>query len=304
MKVKKLAALIPLLLCTALSGCTDTDEDTFVTDASVSETVSSAETEVPEQTVGEAATGNTLMANASPQTSALRFFAYDGENSKAWYLFNTAQEKEILRAISAVPAEKTEDWSPELFTAPAYGFHIGDTDGWELEAVWSNGYWITQDGDAYRFDYDFSALSDRYDWEDESVFSTVVMPCAHIICRDGDKWYADRLSPPYAYVDEDAPDYISAELVEQTEDTVTLKYTNNGSEDWLYGLHFSVDVCLDGEWYSVPTITGNWTFYDIGLILKPEQSKEEVYDLSMYGELPHGQYRISANGCTVEFEIL
>lgn len=302
MKVKKLAALILAVLCTALSGCTDTDEDAPVTDASASESVSYTETEVPEQTVGEAVTGNTLMANASPYTSALRFFAYDGENTKLWYLFNNSQKNEILRAISAVPAEKTEDWSPELFTAPAYGFHIGDTEGWELEAVWSNGYWITQDGEAYRFDYDFGTLSDKYDWEDERVFSTVVMPCAHIICRDGDKWYADRLSPPYAY--EEAPDYISAEFVGQTEDTVTVKYTNNGSEDWMYGLHFSVDVLLNGEWYSVPTITGNWTFYNIGLILKPEQPQEEVYNLYMYGELPSGQYRISANGCTVEFAVL
>lgn len=302
MKVKKLAALIVAVLCTSLAGCTYTNDDIPITGASASETVSATETEIPEQTVGETVEGNTLMANASPQTSALRFFAYDGENTKLWYLFNNSQENEILRAISAVPAEKAEDWSPELFTVPAYGFQIGAADGWELEAVWSNGYWITQDGEAYRFDYDFGTFSDKYDWEDERVFSTVVMPCAHIICRNGDKWYADRLSPPYA--DEEAPDYISAELVERTEDKITVKYTNNGSEDWMYGLHFSVDVLLNGEWYNVPTITGNWAFNDIGLILKSEQQQEEVYNLSMYGELPSGQYRVFANGCTVEFSIL
>lgn len=304
MKAQKLAAPILAMLCTALSGCTDTDEDTPVTDASVSEVVQAAETEASEQTVGKAVVGNTLMANASPGTSALMFFTYDGENSKAWYLFNTSQEKEILRAISNVPVEKAEDWSPELFTAPAYGFHIGDTDGGALEAVWSNGYWITQDGEAYSFDFDFGAFSDKYDWSDESVSSAAAaLPCAHIICRNGDKWYADRLSPPYTD-EEEAPDYISAELVEQTEDTVTIKYTNNGSEDWLYGLHFSLDVLLNGEWYSVPTITGNWAFDDIGLILNPEQQQERAYSLWMYGELPPGQYRIAANGCIVEFTIL
>lgn len=306
MKIKKLAALILAVLCTALAGCTDSNEDTPVTDASLSETVFAAETEIPdhteteapEQTVGEAVTGNTFMANASPQTSALEFFVYDGENTKLWYLFNNSQEKEILKAISAVPAEKAEDWSPELFTAPAYGFEICDTDGWALEAVWSNGYWITQDGEAYRFDYDFGTFLDKYDWSDESA---AMLPCAHIICRNGDKWYADRLSPPY--IDEVAPDYISAELVEQTENNITVKYTNSGSEEWMYGLHFSVDVRLDGEWYSVPTITGHWAFSDIGLILMPEQPREEVYDLSMYGELPPGEYRVSANGCTVEFVV-
>lgn len=305
MKVKRISTLIAAMLCTALAGCTYSNEDTPVIYTPPSETVSAAtETEAPEQTVGEAVTGNTLMENASPQTSALEFFVYDGENSKLWYLFNNSQENEILKAISAVPAEKTEDWSPELFTAPAYGFEIGDTDGWSLEAVWSNSYWITQDGEAYRFDYDFGTFLDKYDWSDERVFSAaVILPCAHIICRDGDNWYADRLSPPYTYIDEAAPDYISAELVGQTEDKITVKYTNSGSEEWMYGLHFSVDVLLDGEWYSVPTISGNWGFNDIGLILMPEQPREEVYDLSMYGELPPGQYRISANGCIVEFTV-
>ena len=303
MKAKKISALILAVLCTALAGCTDTNEDTPVTDASLSETVSATETEASEQTVGEAVTGNTLMANASPGTSALSFFVYDGENSKLWYLFNNSQENEILRAISAVPAEKAENWSPELFTAPAYGFEISDTDGWALEAVWSNGYWITQDGEVYRFDYDFGTFSDKYDWSDERVFSAAdMLPCAHIICRDGDKWYADRLSP--VYIDEEVPDYISAELVGQTEDKITVKYTNSGSEEWMYGMFFSVDVLLDGEWYSVPTITGHWAFPAIGIVLEPEQPREEVYDLSMYGELPPGQYRVVANGCTVEFTVL
>ncbi len=107
------------------------------------------------------------------------------------------------------------NWSSELFTAPAYGFHMGDTDGGALEAVWSNSYWITKDGEVYSFDFDFGAFSDKYDWSDESVSSAVAaLPCAHIICRDGDKLYADRLFS--SYYDEPAPDYISAELVVQT----------------------------------------------------------------------------------------
>lgn len=303
MKVKKLAALILTVLCTSLTGCIYTNEDIPIIGTSASESVSYTETEAPEQTVGETVTGNILMANASPQTSALKFFAYDGENTKLWYLFNNSQEKEILRAISNVPAEKADNWSPELFAAPAYGFEISDIDGWVLEAVWSNGYWITQDGVAYSFDFDFGTFSDKYDWSDESVSSAAAaLPCAHIICRDGDKWYADRLFS--SYYDEPAPDYISAELVGQTEDKLTVKYTNSGSEEWLYGTHFSVDVCLGGEWYNVPTVIGDWGFNDIGLILMPEQSREETYDLSMYGELPSEKYRVVANGCIVEFTIL
>lgn len=304
MKAQKLASLLLAAMCTVLASCTDNNESVTVFDVSLSEPISSVGIEMSEQTVGGAAVGNTLMAKASPDTSALLFSVYDGETVKNLWLFSFSQEKEILNVISAVPAEKAMNWSPELFTAPAYGFHIGDTYGGALEAVWSNGYWITQDGEAYSFDFDFGAFSDKYDWSDESVSSAAAaLPCAYIICRNGDKWYADRLSPPYTD-EEEAPDYISAELVEQTEGTVTIKYTNNGSEDWLYGLHFSLDVLLNGEWYSVPTITGNWAFDDIGLILNPEQQQERAYSLWMYGELPPRQYRIAANGCIVEFTIL
>lgn len=303
MKAPKLASLLSAVLCTVLAGCTDNDENVTVPNASLSEPLSSVGTEQSEQTDGGDAAGNTLMAKASPGTSALLFSVYDGEIVKNWWLFSFSQEKEILNAISAVPAEKAVNWSPEQFTAPAYGFHIGDIDGGTLEAVWSNGYWITQDGEAYSFDFDFGVLSDKYDWSDESVSpATASLPCAHIICRDGDKWYVDMLFS--SYYDEPAPDYISVELVRQTEDKLTVKYTNSGSEEWLYGTHFSVDVCLGGEWYNVPTVTGEWSFTDIGLILMPEQSREEVYNLSMYGELPSGQYRIVANGCVVEFTIL
>ncbi len=69
----------------------------------------------------------------------------------------------------------------------------------------------------------------------------------------------------------------------------------------MYGMHFEVDVCLGCEWYNVPTVTGEWGFTDIGLILMSEQSREKVYDLSMYGKLPPGQYCVLANSCIVEF---
>lgn len=291
-----------MAICGVLTGCGKSD-DTVGDVPETSETVSTAQktTAATQAETVEPAVGNTLMAKASPDTSALLFSVYDGENVRTLWLFDNSGEKDLLKRISEVPAEKAEDWSPELFEAPAYGFNIGDTDGWSLDAVWSNGYWITQDGEAYRFDYDFAAFEEDYNWEDERVFSSVaVLPCAHIICRNGDEWLADRLAPAGAA--EDVPDYISAELVSQTDNTVEVKYTNNGDKEWMYGTHYAAEVCLDGEWYSVPFITGNWGFLDIGLLLMPGLSDTLTYSLEMYGDIPPGQYRISANGCYVEFE--
>lgn len=48
----------------------------------------------------------------------------------------------------------------------------------------------------------------------------------------------------------------------------------------------------------------NGALPDIGLILMSEQSREKVYDLSMYGKLPPGQYCVLANSCIVEFIVL
>ncbi|MCM1022989.1 MAG: hypothetical protein NC395_02895 [Prevotella sp.] len=293
-----------MAICMILpAGCGksgDTVGDVSETGEYTSETVSAAQTTAQSETA-EPPVGNTLMAKASPNTSALRFSVYDGENVRTLWLFDNRGEKDLLKRISEVPAEKAEDWSPELFEAPAYGFNIGDTDGWTLDAVWSNGYWITQDGEAYRFDYDFAAFEEDYGWRDESVSPAVAaLPCAHIICRNGGEWLADRLAPAGAA--EDVPDYISAELVSQTEDAVEVKYTNNGDEEWMYGLHFAAEVCLDGKWYSVPWTAENYVFPDIGLLLMPGQSDTQKYSFEMYGDLPEGQYRISANGCYVEFE--
>lgn len=306
MRMKKFPALLLTVLCAALTSCTNNGEnieDVSEAGVSLSETVTSTNTESTETTASGTAVGNTLMAKASPDTSALLFSCYDGENVHTFWLFDNRGEKNLLKRISEVPAEKTEEWSPELFDAPAYGFHIGDTDGWSLDAVWSNGYWITQDGDAYCFDYDFSVLSEEYAWEDEHVFSSAAaLPCAHIICRNGDEWFADRLSP--VSNEKAAPDHISLELVEQTKDMVDVKYTNNGSENWEYGYFYSLEVCLDGKWYSVPQISGNYAFPAVAVILEAGHSQNFKYTFDMYGDIPPGQYRISANDCVVEFTVL
>lgn len=104
------------------------------TDSVKNTPVDSDDTEQPD---GE---GNTLLENASPSTSALRLYAYDGEAVTYGYLFHTETAQEILDALSAVNVKKVDGWSPELITLPVYGLEIGGSDGWSVKAAWSNGY--------------------------------------------------------------------------------------------------------------------------------------------------------------------
>lgn len=245
--------------------------------------------------------GNTLMQNASPDTSALALYRYDGKTVKRWFLFDSSVEKEVLNALSLVDVKKADSWSPEQVNFPVYGLEICDMEGWDIQAAWSNGYWIAQDGTAYSFNYDFEALKADYDWTDEDVFETVsVLPCSRLLCQSKEGWFPAMLSPAGAL---SAPDNISLSLISQTDDTLTVMFSNHGKEEWTYGKGFGLHTLIDGVWYVVPTVPGSWGVEDIAMILPAGKSREETYNLTFYGNLPGGNYRLAIEGLTVEFSV-
>lgn len=245
--------------------------------------------------------GNTLMAKASPETSALTFYTCDGTSTTWGFLFEEEEINKFLRSISSVNARPIADWSPEQITFPVYGLEIGDTDGYTIQAAWSNGCWIAQDGAAYRFDCDFQALADDYIWTSEdSSKAFSMLPCSRLLCQHEDKWYHTLLSPAKEPI---PPEHITVSLVSQSDDTLTVDFTNHGTDEWGYGDAFYLHVLQDGIWYDVPALPGEWAFNDILNILPAGTSQENTYNLSMYGSLPHGEYRLSVEGATVEFTI-
>lgn len=247
------------------------------------------------------AKGNTLVENASPNTSALALYVYDGETVTAGYLYDSIAEKRILDEISSVNVKKVNGWSPKQVTLPVYGLEIGGLDGQGIQAAWSNGYWIAQDGTAWQFDYDFGALETDGGWTDERVWETAsVLPCARILSQDGDGWNPLMLSPAGEL---SPPEDITMELVRQTDDTLEVELSNGGSGEWLYGVAFSIHVRLEGTWYIVPVTPGEWGFVAIGKILPAGETREETYKLIMYGELPAGEYRLVVEGMTAGFEV-
>jgi len=244
---------------------------------------------------------NGLMANASPDTSALELYCYDGENIYSSYSYDRDMTQSILDELDSVKAKEAENWSLDDIALPIYGFWIGSTDGSPIFAAWSNGYWITKDGKAYSFDYDFEKLEKEYPWTDKREASSfAIFPCAYYLSKDENGWRDTLLSP----ADElKAPQGITMTLEAWKRDAVAVNIANNRTTQWMYGEFFDLQVLLDGIWYEIPTVPENWAFLAIGINIKGGEEQRKMYNISMYGQLPAGTYRLAAYGLSVEHTI-
>jgi hypothetical protein len=244
------------------------------------------------------AASNGLMKDASPDTSALLLYYYDGENINCSYMFDTGAAKKILGELDAVKVNEAEDWSLGDITLPIYGLYITATDGSGIFASWSNNYWISQDGTVVTFNFDFKKLREEYPWTDEGAFTSFSMfPNARLMTQDENGWNNTLLS---ASEEPDAPGGVTMELDSWDSDTVSVIISNKNDTEWMYGEHYTLQVLLDDVWYDIPPTPGNWGFNDIGLIVQPGEEQEKTYSLAMYGKIPPGTYRLVAYGLTVE----
>lgn len=245
--------------------------------------------------------GNSLLKDAMTSNNTLYFYTYDGETVTCRSTYNTSDIKSILNDFSSVNATEAAGWSAENVTYPIYGLEMSDKNGWTLQVAWSNGHLITQYGTVYEFDLDFSPLADSYEWDGtRRGVSPASLPCAWYLSQDGDGWIESML---YQAAEITAPEDIDIAVVRNTSSSVTVSITNHDSEDWGYGESFFVQVKLDGSWYEVPNLPGNYSFNSLGLILRTSETVEKTYNLNSYGTLPAGNYRIVTNGLTAEFTI-
>lgn len=244
---------------------------------------------------------NTLFDTASPESSMMALYVYDGTEMVCYYLSDTPSENEIIEKLkntSAKPAEVTT----EDVEFPAYGFDMGSTDGWGLYMVWSNGYLYNRDGAVYEFDFDFGELLEDHAFEEKwSRSDGIALPCMRYLVEDENGWNAELMNP--VAEEPSAPEGITVEI-DYTGDTIEAVFRNDGTEAWGFGTYWSLQVELDGVWYDVPTSpVSNWGFPDIGYELVPGGTWDETYHMDMYGDLPAGQYRFVAFGLTAEFTV-
>lgn len=240
-----------------------------------------------------------LMPEGSPDTSALSLYVYDGDTVTCRLLFDTNAEKAILKDFQNAKAAPA-DLDVTALTPPFYGLEIGGADGRSVYGLWSDGYFLTGSGSAYKFDYDFETLLERYDWDEPDTYqSLTVMPCASHVAKTEDGWNPSFLTPSSSLKQ---PEGISMELVSLEDGKIRVRFANQSGQEWTYGYYYSLQVLLDGAWYQVPP-QEEYGVIDLACILPDGESREETYNLSFFGQLPPGTYRLVAEQLTAEFTV-
>ena len=95
--------------------------------------------------------------------------------------------------------------------------------------------------------------------------------------------------------DKPAPDYMKAKMTDKGK----VEITNEGDSEYMYGRFYQLEVQKNGKWcYARAIELFVWTAE--GIILPAGGSKTEQYDLSHYGNLKPGEYRLAVgaqNAC-------
>lgn len=243
-----------------------------------------------------------LMPTADPENSALALYIYNGETITRQFLFETSDARK--NALADFRHAKAEPCEVDVTTLqpPYYGLEVGSTDIGSEHGLWADGYFITDDGSAYKLDYDFEKLLKAYPWSHLDEFQTLtIMPCASRMAKTEAGWNVHFLTPAQEPM---WPDQVGIELVEQDAEGITVRLVNNSEEDWGFGYAFHVDVLLDGQWYTIPA-EQEMAFVEVLLMLPQNGDHKETYSLKPYGELPAGIYRlVTDGGLWVEFEVM
>lgn len=245
--------------------------------------------------------GNTLLINATPETSDLGWYTYVGTSGTFHVMSDASMEKAFLKELSEVKVKPATDFSHDKLTVPIYGLKISGTEGRQIEIAWSNGYCITADGSVYTFAYDFKKLTGDYEWTGIYPFSHKdLLPCIREMSLSGDDWMAWMLEQVEEPV---PPEGISMVLTAQSKEELQIELTNGSAEEWTHGTHYSVQVLLDDVWYYVPEVPGIEGFNALAVIHPAGTTVTESVSLKRYGELPRGKYRLVKEGMVAEFEI-
>ena len=232
--------------------------------------------------------------NENLKDCMLGFGWHDGKEGTFGYWYE--ERFAILEELKAVKAYPVSDFTPDKMKYPVYALEMMDTEGFLLPYIWTNGYLITGEGAAYRFDYDFAKLKKTafVSQTDRKITSVAELPCGFQLVQQDGKWIASRLTEADELSETKeiifCPEY-------QDQETIRLILRNEGTQTWIYGEYYSLQVLLDGTWYNVPSMTSSGLlFNDIAYELAPGGSQKISCSLIPFRKLPDGEYRICKSG--------
>ena len=243
--------------------------------------------------------GGNILAGASPDTSAFQMYYFDGEAVTVRTLYDARKEKELIKKINALPLEPADKNALSEMEVPFYGIWISNQDGYDISIALSSGVWLRNDGTVYYGDTDLSALWEQMEGEDEDDALTVLnFPNAGILSAYHPFFMLEAVEP-----DQETVKGIVMSVEDIQSDGITVSITNNSGEEFSYGKYFSLQKQIDSKWYTMPVQAGNVGFEDIAYVLQDGKAANETYDLSIYGTLEPGIYRLIIENISAEFTV-
>ena len=251
---------------------------------------------------------NELLGNASVVRSSFTLYTFVGETLQSKIVIGGVSHRQgMVDELSMVPVERITDWTLCDITLPIFGIELITICGHPMRAAWSNGFWITQLGFVYRFDFDFAAFVGRQQWgTTHSGINFTEFPNARHLVLETDGWrpigWRNTFLTPAAELN--PPDGIEMAFVSNTIASVTYTLTNSNDVYWFYGAFLRVDALLDGIWFKIPkSPTVNWAYVLTGVTLEAGQTVTHTARLGLYGLLPPGTYRLVVHDMYVVFDI-
>ena len=164
---------------------------------------------------------------------------------------------------------------------------------------------LTQDGEVYKFDYDFAALMEKdFPLELEESELRNSFPGLRLAAEDNGKWVGDFMTPAKTYYSNSnslAKEGVSLEIKNFDGKTAYGIIYNENYEHLEYGVSFDIHALVDGEWKNIPCLH---EFYFIEpLYSTAAKHFEKNFNIGQYAPLPAGRYRIIFDGLIAEFDI-
>lgn len=240
-----------------------------------------------------------LLDEADTASSAVTLYYFDGETVTSRTCYTTDREDELLETLN-VSVTLAEDADLSEWEAPCYGLWTCDGEGYDLTLAYYDGLWLDRDGNVWAGEADFSACWDELEGEDEDgTLSVLNFPNAGYLAPVNSLFLAVSDT-----ADESGISTMPLEMImtvlDVTDGVVTVLIDNQSGYEMSYGEYFSLETEQDGEWYVLPP-QGTLEFDDIAYILQDMEQAEETCDLTAYGALPAGHYRIVKDDMTAEF---
>lgn len=99
------------------------------------------------------------------------------------------------------------------------------------------------------------------------------------------------------------PEGVTMTVTSLTNGTAVVKIENRSGGEIEYGMHYGLQKEIEGKWYTLPIVRTNVEFDAVALILGDQGEAEESCDLTIFGELGEGNYRLVKDGMTAEFSL-